>query len=67
VSNRNLLTLRQERSVDSLPEGYKVITTRYGAVMVRRPDGRLLRVRADGSLVTIAPVRRVESYLQLNG
>ena len=62
-----LLTEQQEHCIDGLPVGHKVIKTRYGPLIVRCPDGHMLRVTADGRLVEIARVRRVESYLQLNG
>ncbi len=61
------MTERQKRRLETLPAGYKVISTHYGALLVRRHDGQLLSVQPNGRLVALAPVRKVQSYLQLNG
>jgi hypothetical protein len=63
----NLLTKRQIRSIGRLPEGHKVVSTRHGTPIVRRPDGRLLRVQPDGRLAATISVERVQSYLHIQG
>jgi RNase P/RNase MRP subunit p29 len=62
-----LLTRRQLVCLESLPHGHKVVSTRYGVLVVRRPDGHLVQVQPNGRLVPINPVERVQSYLQLSG
>jgi hypothetical protein len=37
------------------------------APIVRRPDGRLLRVRSSGRLVLTSPVQSVQGYLHVSG
>jgi hypothetical protein len=61
-----LLTQQQLRCMEHLPEGHKLVSTRGGAPVVRRPDGRLLRVQPNGRFVTTISVERVQSYLRLN-
>ena len=61
-----LLTQQQIRCMEQLPEGHKLVSTRSGAPIVRRPDGRLLRVQPNGRFVTTISVERVQSYLRLN-
>jgi hypothetical protein len=61
-----LLTQQQIRCMEQLPEGHKLVSTRSGAPIVRRPDGRLLRVQPNGRFVTTISVERVQSYLKLN-
>jgi hypothetical protein len=65
VSATHLLTQRQIRCMEKLPEGHKVVSTRLGAPIVRRPDGRLMRVQPDGSLSPTIRVERVQSYLHV--
>lgn len=67
MSGALLLTERQRVRLASLPAGHKVLSARYGALIVRRPDGQLLRVQPNGRLEALAAVRRVESYLRLGG
>ena len=45
MSGTHLLTQRQIRFMEKLPEGHKVVSIRDGAPIVRRPDGRLLRMQ----------------------
>jgi hypothetical protein len=61
------LTQRQLRCMENLPEGHVVVCTRRGVAVVRRPDGRLLRIQPDGRLASTLPVERVQSYLHVNG
>jgi hypothetical protein len=67
MSGSYLLTRRQLVCLESLPRGHKVVSTRYGVLVVRRPDGHLLQVQPNGRIVPIDPVERVQSYLQLSG
>jgi hypothetical protein len=60
------LTKQQIRCMEQLPEGHKLVSTRSGAPIVRRPDGRLLRVQPNGRFATTISVERVQSYLRLN-
>ena len=61
-----LLTQQQICCMEQLPEGHKLVSTRSGAPIVRRPDGRLLRVQPNGRFATTISVERVQSYLRLN-
>jgi hypothetical protein len=61
-----VLTQQQIRCMEQLPEGHKLVSTRSGAPIVRRPDGRLLRVQPNGRFATTISVERVQSYLRLN-
>jgi len=61
-----LLTQQQIRCMEQLPEGHRLVSTRSGAPIVRRPDGRLLRVQPNGRFATTISVERVQSYLRLN-
>jgi len=67
MSGTNLLTVRQIRRMEKLPDGHKVVRVRYGVPIVRRSDGRLLRMRTNGRLVMTAPVESVQSYLDVRG
>jgi len=62
-----LLTERQKRRLETLSADHRVVTNRPGELIVRRSDGRLARIKSNGRLVPIPPVKRVESYLQLWG
>lgn len=61
------LTQRQVRCMENLPDGHVVLSTRRGVAIVRRPDGRLVRIQPDGRLTTTLRVERVQSYLHVNG
>ena len=61
------LTRRQIRCMEKLPNGHKVMNTRHGAPTVRRPDGQLFRVQANGRLVASTRVESVKSYLDVHG
>jgi hypothetical protein len=54
----HLLTKRQIRFMEKLPEGHKVVSIRDGAPIVRRPDGRLSRVQPNGRLAATTRVER---------
>ena len=61
------LTHRQVRKMERLPEGHIVLSTRKGVAVVRRPDGRLMRLQPDGRLAGMIRIERVQSYLHVNG
>jgi hypothetical protein len=67
MSRTDLLTQRQIRGMEKLPEDHKVVRVRYGVPIVRRSDGRLLRMHANGRLVRTTPVESVQSYLHVRG
>jgi hypothetical protein len=62
-----MLTQRQVRKMERLPEGHVVLSTRKGVAVVRRPDGRLMRLQPDGRLAGMIRIERVQSYLHVHG
>ncbi len=62
-----ILTQRQIRRLEQLPRGHRVVGSRAGSPLVRQPNGRLLQVTPDGRLAAAAMVKRVQSYLDVNG
>jgi hypothetical protein len=67
ISGTDQLTERQIRRIEELPDDQQVMRVRHGVPIVRQSDGRLSRMDANGRLVTIIPVERVQSYLQVHG
>jgi hypothetical protein len=67
MSGTGLLTERQIRYMDKLPEGHTVVSVRDGVPIVRRPDGQLVRMKPNGRLPASMPVDRVQSYLHVHG
>ncbi len=67
MSDTHLLTQRQSRSMENLPDGHKVVSVRDGVPIVRQPDGRMLRMQRSGRLVDTVGVARVQSYLHVRG
>jgi hypothetical protein len=63
----HLLTQRQIRCMEKLPEDHKLVSTGDRAPIVRRPDGQLLRVQPNGHLAATFLVERVQSYLHVHG
>jgi hypothetical protein len=59
------LTQRQIRCLENLPEGHKMVNSRHGAPTVRRGDGQLFRMQANGRLAATIRVERVRSYLEV--
>jgi hypothetical protein len=57
----------QSRRIETLPEGHTVVTAKGHRIVVRRPDGRLARIRPGGRLVAMSRVETVESYLDVRG
>jgi hypothetical protein len=67
MSSTPVLSQRQIRRIEKLPPDYKVVNERNGVVMLRRADGRLLRVQPDGRLAPHLRVERVQDYLHVHG
>lgn len=61
------LTPRQIKRIQELPQDHTLVSGPGWAPIVRRPDGRLLRVRSSGRLVLTSPVKSVQGYLHVNG
>jgi hypothetical protein len=61
------LTQQQKRRLQTFDEAHVVVSTRRGVAIVRRPDGRLLRIQPDGHLSGMLRVERVQSYLHVFG
>jgi len=67
TSDMRTLTEQQSRRIQALPEGHTVISAQGHKLIVRRPDGRLARIRPSGRLVTANRVESVQSYLHVHG
>ena len=67
MSSTPVLSQRQMRRMENLPEDYKVVRTRDGVVILRRADGQLLRMQPDGRLAPNLSVERVQDYLHVRG
>jgi hypothetical protein len=61
------LTQRQIHCAEKLPEGHKMVNTRYGAPTVRRSDGQLFRVQPNGRLAATIRIKSAQSYLDVHG
>ncbi len=55
----------QSRPVPQSPRSYTVTDANGHRLLVRRPDGRPLRVRPSGSLVEADRIQSVQSYLHV--
>jgi hypothetical protein len=62
-----LLTQRQLRRLQTLPDDYKVVGARDGIPIVESPTGQTLRLQPTGRLAATAMIERVESYLHVEG
>jgi hypothetical protein len=60
-----LLTQRQLRRLETLPDDYKVVSARDGMPIVESPRGQTLRLQPTGRLAATTFLERVESYLHL--
>jgi hypothetical protein len=60
-------TQRQMRRVQQLPHGHEFVGTRQGMPLLRRADGRLLRVQPDGRLAEARLIKSVRHYLEVRG
>lgn len=67
MSGTDLLTQRQSRCIEDLPDGHEVVSVRDGVPFVRQPDGQTLRMQPSGRLVVAGDVVRVQSYLHVHG
>lgn len=67
MSGTGLLTERQLRYMEKLPQGHKVVSIRDGVPIVRRPDGQLVRIKPNGRLARSRQVERVQYYLHVRG
>jgi hypothetical protein len=59
------LTQRQLRRLETLPDGYVVVSARDGTPIVASPTGQTLRLQRNGRLAAIKLVESVQSYLQV--
>jgi hypothetical protein len=59
-------SIQQQRSrIQTPPAGYIVSSAKGHQLLVRRPDGRPMRIRPSGRLVATDRVERVQSYLHI--
>jgi hypothetical protein len=65
MADVHLLTQRQIRCLEALPEDHEIVSIDEGPAIVRGPRGQLLRVKANGRMVEL--VETVKSYLQIHG
>ena len=66
MSRTQLLTRRQIRCMEQLPDGHEVVGVRDGVPIVHQPGGQMLRMQPNGDLVTVG-VQMVRSYLEVHG
>jgi hypothetical protein len=59
------LTQQKRRRTPTAPAGYIVISANGHQLLVRRPDGRPMRIRPSGRLVATDRVESVQSYLHI--
>ena len=67
MSGTRLLTPRQSRRLENLPDGHEIVSVRDGVPFVRRPNGQMSRMQPSGRLVVTSVVERVQSYLHVHG
>jgi hypothetical protein len=60
-----VLTQRQLRRLQTLPDDYKVVGARDGIPIVESPAGQTLRLQPTGRLAATVLVERVQSYLHV--
>lgn len=60
-----LLSQRQLRRLETLPDDYKVVSARDGSPIVESPTGQTLRLQANGRLAATDLVQRVQYYLHV--
>ncbi|HTE83766.1 MAG TPA: hypothetical protein VK821_03465 [Dehalococcoidia bacterium] len=58
-----LLTQRQLRRLEMLPDDYKVVGASDGIPIVESPTGQALRLQPTGRLAAATLIERVESHL----
>jgi hypothetical protein len=67
MSSTPVLSQRQKRRIELLPDDYEVVQSRDGVVILRRADGQLVRLQRDGRLAPNLRVERVQDYLHVHG
>jgi hypothetical protein len=60
-----LLTRRQLRRLETLPDNYRVVTSRDGTPIVESPTGQTLRLQPNGRLAATSLIESVQSYLHV--
>jgi hypothetical protein len=60
-----LLTKRQLRRLETLPDDYKVVNARDGTPIVQSPAGQRLRLQPNGRLAATTLMESVTSYLHV--
>ena len=60
-----LLTKRQLRRLETLPDNYRVVTARDGTPIVESPSGQTLRLQPNGRLAGTTLIESVQSYLHV--
>jgi hypothetical protein len=64
-SHPPLLTGRQLRRLEKLPDDYKVVSARDGIPIVESPNGQTLRLQPNGRLAASTLIESVQSYLRV--
>jgi hypothetical protein len=60
-----LLSQRQLRRLETLPDDYRVVSATDGNPIVESPTGQTLRLQPNGRLAATDLVQRVQSYLHV--
>jgi hypothetical protein len=60
-----LLTARQLRRLETLPDSHRVVSARDGTPIVESPTGQTLRLRPNGSLAATTLIERVQAQLHV--
>lgn len=60
-----LLTARQLRRLETLPDNYRVVSARDGTPIIESPTGRTLRLQPNGSLAATTLIERVQAHLHV--
>ena len=60
-----LLSQRQLRRLETLPDDYRVVSATDGNPIVKSPTGQTLRLQPNGRLAATDLVQRVQSYLHV--
>jgi hypothetical protein len=58
-----LLTARQLKRLEALPDNYRVVSARDGTPIVESPTGQTLRRQPNGSLAATTLIERVQAHL----
>lgn len=60
-----LLTTRQLRRLETLPDDYTVVSAKDGAPILESPAGQTLRLQRNGRLAATTLIERVQFYLHV--